>query len=71
MSLYGQLIKQEADYTTLVDEKIAECDKLIQVIFEFVYFIRVKTTNKSGPSRKVIFKMSLRCCYKWKKWPEL
>jgi hypothetical protein len=32
MSLYGQLIKQEADYTTLVDEKLAEAEKLIQVI---------------------------------------
>lgn len=31
MSLYGQLIKQEADYTTLVDEKLVECEKLVQV----------------------------------------
>lgn len=28
MSLYGSLIKQEADYTTTCDEKIPECEKL-------------------------------------------
>jgi hypothetical protein len=31
MSLYGSLIKQEADYTTAVDEKLPECEKLVQV----------------------------------------
>jgi hypothetical protein len=31
MSLYGTLVKQEADYTTLVDEKIPECEKLVEV----------------------------------------
>lgn len=31
MSLYGQLIKQEADYTALVDEKVPECEKLVEV----------------------------------------
>lgn len=31
MSLYGQLVKQEADYSKLVDEKIPECEKLVQV----------------------------------------
>ena len=31
MSLYGSLIKQEADYTTVVDEKLPECEKLVQV----------------------------------------
>ena len=36
MSLYGQLQKQEADYTKLVDEKIAECEKLVQVSFFFI-----------------------------------
>lgn len=30
MSLYGSLIKQEADYTTVVDEKLPECEKLVQ-----------------------------------------
>lgn len=28
MSLYGSLIKQEADYTTTCDEKLPECEKL-------------------------------------------
>lgn len=30
MSLYGTLIKQEADYTALVDEKLPECEKLVE-----------------------------------------
>ena len=30
MSLYGQLMKQEADYTKIVDEKLIECDNLIK-----------------------------------------
>jgi 26S proteasome regulatory subunit N5 len=30
MSIYGNLIKAEADYTTIVDEKLPECEKLIQ-----------------------------------------
>ena len=29
MSLYGTLVKQEADYTSLLDEKIPECEKLV------------------------------------------
>lgn len=33
MSLYGQLVKQEADYTSLVDEKLSECAKIIEVRF--------------------------------------
>lgn len=32
MSLYGSLIKQEADYTSVCDQKIPECEKLVQVI---------------------------------------
>ena len=31
MSLYGTLVKQEADYTSLLDEKIPECEKLVEV----------------------------------------
>ena len=31
MSLYGQIVKQEADYSKLVDEKIPECEKLAEV----------------------------------------
>ena len=31
MSLYGQLIKQEADYTALVDEKLPQCEKMVEV----------------------------------------
>ena len=30
-SLYGTMIKQEADYTTTCDEKIPECEKLALV----------------------------------------
>jgi hypothetical protein len=30
-SLYGSLIKQEADYTTTCDERIPECEKLALV----------------------------------------
>ncbi len=33
MSLYGSLIKQEADYTTVCDQKIPDCEKLVQVRF--------------------------------------
>lgn len=29
MSLYGQLVKQEADYSALVEEKITECQKIV------------------------------------------
>jgi 26S proteasome regulatory subunit N5 len=29
MSLYGTLVKQEADYTSLLDTKIPECEKLV------------------------------------------
>ena len=32
MSLYGSLIKQEADYTKTCDERIPECEKLAMVI---------------------------------------
>jgi hypothetical protein len=32
MSLYGTLIKQEADYTTLVDQKLAECERLLKEV---------------------------------------
>lgn len=37
MSLYGQLIKQEADYTTLVDEKLIECEKIVEVWIYYIY----------------------------------
>lgn len=35
MSLYGSLIKQEADYTTTCDEKLPECEKLALVNIHF------------------------------------
>ncbi len=37
MSLYGTLIKQEADYTSVCDEKIPECEKLALVFNQFVF----------------------------------
>ena len=46
MSLYGQLIKQEADYTALVDEKLPECEKLVQVMLFFGPFA-YHTANQS------------------------
>ena len=42
MSLYGTLIKQEADYTTLLDEKIPECEQIVQVIYLEIIILKVK-----------------------------
>lgn len=32
MSLYGKLEKQEADYSAVVEEKIPECQKMVNVL---------------------------------------
>lgn len=39
-SLYGSLIKQEADYTTTCDEKIPECEKLALVSLVLYFMVR-------------------------------
>jgi hypothetical protein len=55
MSLYGTLIKQEADYTALVDEKLAECEKIVEVnnTFFFKYLFSIlKNKNPNSTERK-------------------
>jgi hypothetical protein len=72
-SLYGQLVKQEADYTKLCDEKIPEFEKLSQVNI----FSKLNECKSSFKHLKNLvyffrptFKKLSRVFIKSKKWPE-
>lgn len=69
MSLYGQLIKQEADYTKLVDEKIAECEKIVekgnlQEAIDTLYHLeKLARTAADATSTGRILVAIVRFCY--------
>lgn len=69
MSLYGQLIKQEADYTKLVDEKIAECEKIVekgnlQDAIEILYQVeKMARTAADAPSTARILVAIVKFCF--------
>ena len=65
MSLYGSLIKQEADYTTAVDEKLPECEKLVQVKKLFSFLKNYKIDFYFNNSKENC-KMLLKSCFNLK-----
>lgn len=70
MSLYGQLIKQEADYTTLVDEKLLECQTLVDnsrlqdAIENLLQIEKMARTAADAHSTSRILVAIVKFCYK-------